>query len=536
MTKKTVVTLVLANLATSVLFALLTLLLHDQILAYQRLHHPGADPAGLARTLWSRPATVLCVALLYLRIVRRLRTGDPRALRRIRTVSALGVPVIGWLLVTAEYPAWLLAVQAVQLVTLIALAVTVNSRTVRSAFDAPVPVDTRPRHRGAAWTLVLLAPLIAELSLGTVPLRQAWVVLIFLPIYGGGALLIREVTRRIGGGFPSLLLFGAAYGVIEEGLVLQGLTSPHLYGAADWAPRLFGLNTAYAELNLAYHPVFSITVPIVLTELIFAGHGRRPYLRRGGLIITGVVTALGALLLRLAIPPVEDPNYTLPPLAAVFFLTAASLLTTAAYFVRPEPTRPAPPTPAHPAPGGSRTAPAPALPRSPGRRGAAGHQQHKPAAGPQRCLKAPETPPTASQHEPAGPQRCLKAPETPPTASRPPSPAVVAGWSGGAAFAFLALIFPFAGAEQPSFTHGAWALLPMAAAALVATGIGHALRRWTATPTWTPAHLLGAALGAVVGHTLFGLLANASTLPDRLFLAALALTTTALAPRAIKRH
>jgi len=45
--------------------------------------------------------------------------------------------------------------------------------------------------------------------------------------------------------------------------------------AAGWAPRLFGLNTAYTELNLVYHAVFSVTIPIVLVELLFAGHEKR---------------------------------------------------------------------------------------------------------------------------------------------------------------------------------------------------------------------------------------------------------------------
>jgi hypothetical protein len=36
----------------------------------------------------------------------------------------------------------------------------------------------------------------------------------------------------------------------------------------------------------------------------------------------------------------------------------------------------------------------------------------------------------------------------------------------GAAFGFLMLLWPFAGAGQPFFTHGRWALLPMAGAAV----------------------------------------------------------------------
>ncbi|AEV83407.1 hypothetical protein ACWT_2385 [Actinoplanes sp. SE50] len=474
MTKKTVAALLLTGLAISLLGAVLTLLLHAPILGYQRAHQPHADPAALSRTLWTRPLTVFVVAILYARFVRQLLRGDPRALRRVRIVSAAGLAGVCWLLVSAAYPAWLRAIQIGQLVVLAALVITVNLRTVRSAFDAPVPPDPRPRNGRAAWTLILLTPVVAELTMGNVALRDLIYFPIFIPIYGAGALLIRETTRRLGGGTAGLLLLGLAYGILEEGLALQGLTSPHLYHAADWAPRLLGLNTAYAELNLIYHPVFSVLIPITLTEHLFRTHGDRPYLRRGGLISTAVVAALGAGLLRIAVPPTMDPGYQVPLLPAVLFLTVAALLAAAAYGVR----------------------------RKPARRGPA------PAAA--------------------------AAPAPVPAAAAAPAPAVIAGWTGAAALGFLALIFPFAGARQPFFTHGTWVLLPMAGAAVIVLLIARALRRWRAAPTWTAAHRLAACFGALTGHTVFGLIANADTLQDRLFLGALAALTVTLGARAIR--
>ncbi|GAA2871891.1 hypothetical protein Acy02nite_30270 [Actinoplanes cyaneus] len=463
MTKKTVVALLVTNLAVSVLFALITLLLHDPILAYQHGHDPSADPAALSRTLWTRPLPILGVAMLYARFVRQLLAGDPRALRRVRIVSAAGLIGVGWLLLSGEYPAWLRIVEGVQLLLLAALVITVNLRAVRSAFDAPIPADSRPRNRRAAWTLVLLAPVVAELMLGNIPVRQLWAFPAFIPIYGAGALLIREVTRRTGRGVATMLLLGLAYGLIEEGLVLQSLTSPTIYRAAQWAPRLLCVNSAYTELNLVYHPVFSITIPIVLTELLFARHGRLPYLRRGGLIATGVVAVLGALLVRFAVLPSEDPGYTMPVVAAAAVLAVALLVTVIALRVRREPA--------------SRTA----------------------------------------------------------TATRVLSPAVTAVVTGAGAFAFVALLFPFAGSEQSFFTHGAWAFAPMAAAAGITAGTGLLLRRWTAARSWTRAHLFGAVLGATVGHAVFGLVANAGTLADRLFLGTLTLLTVVLGTMALRR-
>ena len=306
---------------------------------------------------------------------------------------------------------------------------------------------------------MVLAPIVAEVSLGSISLARAWVIPILVPIYGAGALFIREVVRRTGGGFATLLIMGVAYGLVEEGLVLQSLTSPHLYGAAEWAPRLFGVNTAYTELNLVYHPVFSVTIPIVLVELGFARHGTAPYLRRGGLITTGVIALLGAALLRVSVPPTEDPGYTMPLTAMLIVAVAVVAVAAVALRARLGPVRPA----------------------------------------------------------------------------EPPRVLVVACAATGVTFGFLAMLYPFAGARQSLFTHGSWALLPMTGAALIVAATICALRRWSAGPEWTPRHLLAACLGALVGHTAFGLLGAADSTPDRVFLLAIGVLTAAIGFGALRK-
>ncbi|MFI5914103.1 hypothetical protein [Dactylosporangium sp. NPDC051541] len=341
---RVVVALLIASLTVSVSFALLTVLFRHDVLAYQLARDPGADRAALERTLWTRPVPILAVAVLYVWVTRQLLAGAAAAYRRIRIVSAMGFVAVAYLFLTAEYPGWMRGVQGVQLTLLALLIVAVNRPVMRSAF--PRVPDPRPRNRKAAWLLVFTAPLVAELTLGTVPLRLAWTLLIFTPLYGGGALLIRELVRRTGGGYANLLLMGVAYGVVEEGLVLQSLTSPRLYHAADWAPRLFGLNTDYTLLNLVYHAVFSITIPVVLVELCFPGHGHAPYLRRGGLITTGLIALTGAALVRLTVVPNEDPGYTMPLAAAVCFAAVALAVTVVALRVHVPGAAPLAPPPA----------------------------------------------------------------------------------------------------------------------------------------------------------------------------------------------
>ncbi|MGA5303161.1 hypothetical protein ACPCHT_24750 [Nucisporomicrobium flavum] len=195
--------------------------------------------------------------------------------------------------------------------------------------ERPLTTPARPRtpgRRRAALTLVVLAPMVAEVTLGTVPLAMIWVVVVYLPVYGAGVLLIREIARRTGAGWGGILLLGLAYGLVEEGIALQSLTSPHLYGAAGWSPRPFGINAAYSELNLPYHAVFSVAIPIALVERIFTALRRTPFLRRGGLIVTAIGAVLGVGLLRASVPPAEDPGYTLPvPALAVLVMLIVAL-------------------------------------------------------------------------------------------------------------------------------------------------------------------------------------------------------------------
>jgi hypothetical protein len=84
----------------------------------------------------------------------------------------------------------------------------------------------------------VLAPIVAEFLLGDFSLRQLPLLPLFLPQYGGGSLLIREVVRRTGRGWPSMLLLAVAYGLIEEGFTTQSLFKPQLRRAAPARLRL----------------------------------------------------------------------------------------------------------------------------------------------------------------------------------------------------------------------------------------------------------------------------------------------------------
>lgn len=138
-----------------------------------------------------------------------------------------------------------------------------------------------------ALALFLLAPLVAELCLGSTPLLLYFIppiLLLNLGLYGCGVLVVRELVVRWGRGWPSVLALGVAYAIVEEGLALLTMlderTGPRVdarlgsYGAGP-----DGANWVWIATLCAYHAIFSIALPILLVQLAYPGQARRPWLR-----------------------------------------------------------------------------------------------------------------------------------------------------------------------------------------------------------------------------------------------------------------
>jgi hypothetical protein len=344
----------LVNLGIGLVIAVATFLGHDQIVAAQlAAAHPAPDAVAstrdsLSATLWSRPAPAIAVALLYPLFIRRLRRHQRRGYRRVVIVGGLQLVALIWYAVGAGYPEWLRIAQVVQAVAVLAVLVLATRPAVRVLFGYQPPTALVRSGRWAAATLFVLAPLIAELAWGSTRASQIAGLLLFLPVYGAGALLIRELVRRTGRGWVAVLVLGVGYGLVEEGISLQSLTSTTIYPSmSGLAPQLGGVNVSYTVMVLAYHAVFSIGIPIALAELTRPAVRTTPWLRTPGLVITGVVALLGFGLIRL-IPLTADPHYLMPwPVDVVFAVLVAAL---AVYALRGAP-RPAAPTEARvPAP------------------------------------------------------------------------------------------------------------------------------------------------------------------------------------------
>lgn len=159
---------------------------------------------------------------------------------------------------------------------------------------------SRPeRTRGArpALTLFLLAPFVGEFLLGNLTLRDLPLGVALAPLYGFGALLVREIGRRRGG-WPAMAVLAVAYALIEEGPVDQLLWNSHYVGV-DYVHgpghvASLGLNVTVVQTVIALHAVWSICVPIVLAESLYPDRARQPWLDTRGLVMVGVLYAAAA--------------------------------------------------------------------------------------------------------------------------------------------------------------------------------------------------------------------------------------------------
>ena len=149
-------------------------------------------------------------------------------------------------------------------------------------------------------TVFLLAPLIGEVLFGAIPLsRLPFGLLGVVGLYGGGAILVREAVRRRRLGAAWLVVLGLAYGLIEEGTVLQSLFDQH-YPGLDFLGSYghwLGVNWVWLEFIVPYHAVFSIAIPVVITELLFPEQRDEAWVSSRGLLGVVVVFVTNAVLL-----------------------------------------------------------------------------------------------------------------------------------------------------------------------------------------------------------------------------------------------
>lgn len=157
-----------------------------------------------------------------------------------------------------------------------------------------------PSNRRLILYLVLLAALLPEAITGSTP-PQAWFnpiqALLNLWLYGTGVLVVREVSLRWKIGWPGILVLGAAYGIVEEGLAITTFFNPTLpqLGTLGWYGRDFGVNWLWAVWLTTFHAVVSMAIPILLVEWHWPTLKGRRLLSDRVLYITVALLGLAAL-------------------------------------------------------------------------------------------------------------------------------------------------------------------------------------------------------------------------------------------------
>jgi hypothetical protein len=144
---------------------------------------------------------------------------------------------------------------------------------------------------GPAWTLVLLAPLIAEVLPGATRISSIFVFPIEVAIWGGGALLIREAVRKWNLGWLNMLLLAFALSIAEEFLIQQTSVAPMVLQIMPGEPfaRAWGINYVYFLWALFYESVLVVIVPIMLCELIFRSRRADPWLKKWSAWMVGII-------------------------------------------------------------------------------------------------------------------------------------------------------------------------------------------------------------------------------------------------------
>jgi hypothetical protein len=186
--------------------------------------------------------------------------------------------------------------------------------------------------------LFLLAPVCGELLSGSAPPVEFFTPLTFIMLcllYGGGAVLVREMAFRWRKGWVSIMILGAAYGIIEEGLMVKSFFDPGWMdiGILGSYGRWLGVNWVWTVELTIYHAVISIGIPILITTLLFPSWKNTAWVSKGLFVSIFVFFILDVIFGFLALTSYRPP--LVPYLAAL--VATAGLILLARHIPDPKP-------------------------------------------------------------------------------------------------------------------------------------------------------------------------------------------------------
>jgi hypothetical protein len=190
-------------------------------------------------------------------------------------------------------------------------------------------------------TLLVLSPLIGEVMSGATLLSYIVVLVPEIMVWGCGALVIRDVVRRWGGSWTSVLLLGFGLAIAEEFIIQQTSIAPLPWmGASPVYGRVWGVNWPYLAFMLGFEPVFMVLVPVQITELMFPERRHEAWLHRRGYLLSTLAFLVGSFVAwfswtQMARPyAFHAPPYEPPALTLLAGFLAIGLLAVAARAAR----------------------------------------------------------------------------------------------------------------------------------------------------------------------------------------------------------
>jgi hypothetical protein len=163
-----------------------------------------------------------------------------------------------------------------------------------------------------ALTLYFLTPAIGELLSGSAPpveFFNPFGLLVLPALYGSGAILVRELALRWEKRWPSILVLGVVYGIVEEGLMVKSFFDPGWpdLGLLGTYGRLAGVNWVWSVALCLYHATISIAIPILLVELIYPHRRDEIWVGKRGFITLSILLVFVVIFGYLALTPYRPP-------------------------------------------------------------------------------------------------------------------------------------------------------------------------------------------------------------------------------------
>ncbi len=151
-----------------------------------------------------------------------------------------------------------------------------------------------------------------------------------LGLYGPGVLLIREAMIRWNKGWASVLLLGAAYGILEEGVALSTLfySKAGPVGQLGYFGHWEGVSWIWSATIIPVHMIFSISIPILLLGLALPSTRGRSLLSRRRItlvfaILVADVTSLSLVVFFGEHFWMDDPIFLMSLVAIAFLVWLA---------------------------------------------------------------------------------------------------------------------------------------------------------------------------------------------------------------------